>query len=99
MKSLYQSYIRCFVKSAEALLDNSSCYKEIVPFANFLNAKANQLLLRALSNKTVDIQHLQRELFETGREYIRKFVSKFNQNKMANSIQANLVVKKYDPNS
>ncbi len=91
MKSYNASYVRCFVKSAQASLDKSSCYKEIVPFANSLNEKANQLLVRALLNKSVDIQKLQRDLFETGREYIRKFACKFNQKRITNTLDKNLL--------
>jgi len=94
MKSLNPSYVRCFVKSAQASLDNSSSYKEIVPFANNLNKKANQLLLRASLNKAVDMQKLQRDLFETGREYIRKFSGKFNPHKPVDDIDEKLEEKK-----
>ncbi len=91
MQSFNPSYLRCFVKSAQASLDKSSCYKEIVPFANSLNEKANQLLARASLNETVDIPKLQRDLFETGREYIKKFACKFNQNNITSSIDKNLL--------
>ena len=70
------------MKFAEISLDRSTCYKEIVPYANSLNEKANQLLIRASLNKNIDCQKLQSELFETGRGYIRKFALTFNLNKI-----------------
>ncbi len=90
MRCINPSYIHCFVKCAQAALDKSSCYKEIVPFANSLNEKANQLLTRASLNRTVDIQKLQRDLFETGREYIKKFACKFNQHNVTTGADKNL---------
>jgi hypothetical protein len=89
--------MRCFVKAAQASLDDSTCYREIVSFANKLNEKANQLLVRAALNKEVDMQQLQRELFETGREFIRTFANKFNQHKPLGNLDEAIAEKKYDP--
>ena len=99
MNSFDRSYLRCFVKSAQASLDKSTCYKEIVPYANSLNEKANQLLLRASFNKTVDIPKLQRNLFETGREYIKMFVRRFHQSSVTNDANAQVVIKSLDTGS
>jgi|GEM_PF-1868275 len=97
MNFFYRSYLRCFVKSAQASLDRSTCYKEIVPYANCLNEKANQLLLRASFNKTVDISKLQKDLFQTGKEYIKLFVKRFHQNSVVNNSNVPLVIKLSDP--
>ena len=90
MKSLHASYTSSFVKFAEASLENSTRYKEIVAYANSLNEKANELLLRATLNKDIDSTRLQRVLFQTGGEYIHKFACKFSNHKITNNMNGNL---------
>lgn len=91
--SLHLLYVNSFIKFAKVSLDNSVHYNEIVSYANCLNEKANQILLRASLYKDIDTQKLQRELFESGREYIRKFAQKFNQNKLTDCVGENYNLK------
>ncbi|MEJ7769474.1 MAG: hypothetical protein WKF89_16770 [Chitinophagaceae bacterium] len=70
MTSFYKSYIRAFQKFAQAKLYTIS---SIIRYASILNLKANELLLRASLNKLGDLAKLQKELFETGRDYVKKF--------------------------
>lgn len=87
--SFHLLYINSFLKFAQVSLENSIHYNEMVSYANCLNEKANKILVRASIYNDIDIQKLQRELFELGREYIRKFSLKFNRNKLTDCVGEN----------
>ena len=70
MVSFYKSYIRAFKKFSQAKLYTIS---SIIRYASVVNLKAIELLQRASLNKLYDFAKLQKEIFETGRDYVRKF--------------------------
>lgn len=68
--------MRAFIKYAEEALQTYLGNRDMHGFAMALNEKANQLIKRASLNPEVDHVSLQKEMFETGRDYIRKISTK-----------------------
>ncbi len=68
--------MRAFTRFADDALKTYRVNKDMLGFATALNEKANELIKRAALNPRVDHIGLQKELFETGRDYIRKIAAK-----------------------
>lgn len=73
MKTFYKSYLRAFQKYDQSLLNEVPVIETITQYALVLNVKANQLLRRASLNEIINLAGFQKELFETGRDYVQKF--------------------------
>ena len=73
MTSFPSSYIRTFVKFSQATLDNRSSFKTPSRFALIIYGKANELIRRAALNSRIDLLKLQNEIYQLGKEYVRKY--------------------------
>lgn len=78
---IYLSYLKAFRNYADSVLDESTAFIQIGSYANLLTQKANQLVCRATLNKNINIANLQKDMFETGGVYIKKFSEKFRKEK------------------
>jgi hypothetical protein len=75
---IYLSYLRAFRKYANSLLNISTDIRQIRKYANFLTEKVAELCLRAKLNNRINLSNLQRDLYQCGKAYIKKFSNKFN---------------------
>jgi hypothetical protein len=75
LKNIYKSYLQSFNNYAKLSLSKVLLIKRISRFARMLTLKANQLLRRAMVNNVYNLELLRKELFESGKEYVRKFSS------------------------
>jgi len=80
VQPLYLSYVRAFVKSSRAALDNRSSFKTITPFALIISDKANELVKRAALNSDLDLAKLQKEIFQLGSQYIHQLAHMIRMN-------------------
>ena len=86
MKSFYQSYVRAFIKFAQSEFDNSRFLKTLSRFALIISEKANELIARAAKNSRIDLEKLQKEIFQLGNEFMHKFADKLRLNRRNNPI-------------
>ena len=77
MFTIYLSYLRAFRKYANAQLNAATEFSQIGSYAAMITEKANELLRRAAQNIRINIAKLQREMFEAGSVYIKKFAFRF----------------------
>ena len=68
-----KSYLSEFRQYAQSSLDDIYWGKRMTRYALTLNLKANKLLRLATLNKVLNLPKLQTEMFEMGRDYVRKF--------------------------
>ena len=73
MKSFFPSYVRAFVKYAQAALDHRNFIRTLSRFAIIINIKANELIKRAGLNPRINTTKLRKEILAQAREFIRKF--------------------------
>lgn len=75
------SYIKAFRKYAESIMNELTEFTQIGNYANLLTDKANQLINRAALNGEIDLVDLEKDIFETGKIYKKKFSDKFQKPK------------------
>jgi len=73
VKSFLLSYVRAFVKYAQAALDHRHFIKTLSRFAIIINIKANELIKRAKLNPRINVTRLRKEILEQAKEFIRRF--------------------------
>lgn len=75
MESNYQNYLNLFKKFSPYALGSIISFKGLSDYSTYINNKANEIISKAASDKTIDSSQLQKEIFQLGVDYVKIFAS------------------------
>lgn len=71
----YQNYLNNFKRFSPHVVSSMIRFRGLSDYSTYINNKANEIISKAASDKTIDNAKLQQEIFQLGVAYVKIFAT------------------------